>query len=1669
MPTHQDYMRSFRRVTQRVASAAVAVASVLLFATCDLDKISGTPKPLDQATIDKVFSIVGDSVVTLGGTLALTITSSADLTHTSKRWSSDAKSIATVDSTSGVVSGLALGVVSITARLLAPELDTGYTRTHVVRVRYKGIKVATIDSITGLNLSRAVVVNGTNFSNAIVTPVVTTATFTTHDSGSTASTFTAISGQTVVAKKPGKAYVIAAFEAFKDSVSMKVRQVAKSITFPTTEYVAGSVGVNRTISATVKDVNDSLIVSPVVTWRVNDTSVALISATTGSLRAKKVDTTSIFATSDTVTKRWLMRVVQVSDSIAIVDGNNQTAAVGSAVAIPPQVAVLDSGNTAIASATVAFAASGGGQVTGATQTTNAQGRATVGSWTLGTVAGTQNLAATSGNAVATISVTATAGPPAALAFEVQPVAAGIAATMAPAVKVKVVDANGNLVTTATDAVALALGANPGAATLGGTLAQSAVNGIATFANLTVSAGGSGYTLVANSGTLAGVTSNSFNVFGPAAKLAFEAIPANVVVSRAIAPPVRVRVEDAQGNRVATATNQITLTLAANPGNATFAGTTIKSAAFGFADFSDLTLNQIANGYQITASAAGLTSGTSTAFNVIAVGPPTTLLFITEPTNTVATSAINASTSPAGIRVAVVDAGGATVTSSTQSITLSILNNAGTGSLSGTTSQAASSGIATFAGLSINKVGTGYTLLATATGSSLSSDTSATFNITVGAASKLGYIVPPSNINSGGTITPAVQVAVQDAGGNTVAGTTHSVTVASSSTGLTGTTTQTVSSTTGIATFSSLVHTGICTCTLTTSSAPTLTSASAPYSVVAAGQATKLRFLTEPSNAAAGVANSPAIQVEVTDGSGTRVTAGSYIVTLALGANPGGASLTAPGASSTNPVTTSSGLATFFNIKLDKVGSGYTLVASTASLTSATSQPFNITHGSASQLAFTTQPSNGTAGIPINPAVVLTVQDQFGNTVLNSSASVRVAVATAAPGDFTVTGTNQVQAANGVATFSNLRFRTAGTYTLFAEIPATSIFSSGNSASFTVAPAPAFALDYKTQPASTTAGQPISPAVQVQVVDSLGNLINTATDPITVAIATGVTGATLSGTKTVNAVAGVATFSNLSIDKSSQGVAVSYSLGASAANLASATSNFFEINPTAASKLLWQRTPVSTIRNAPLATGSGEGLEVIIADAFGNQVFSNSSALVTVSFLANPGGATLGGTLAKTASFGSVVFDNLTVSAAGTGYTLQATSAPVTSASTPAFDVAAFGAASKTVFTTQPSTVIVGATMPQVQVSIQDQFNNRVTSGTGSTETVFLFFASGGNPTNATLLGSTNVAAVAGVATFPNLSLDKVGTAYQLGSGTATVGGFPPSNSFNVTAGEVPLATGASYPWDVVVNGGTVYWSEGTAIRKVPAAGGAVTPLVTTGITDAVALTTDGSFVYWIEAGGSIKKVPVGGGGTTTLISAAAAVAPRIEVDGTHVYYYSAPTQAGPWKLRRIDKAAVFGAPPAIDLYDVNAPGPDIFSPFALSGGNLFFSNGTQVLRGPSGGGGATTQLNGGENGHTFTVSGATLYYQVNNNLRSVPTAGGSVNFNYPQLPSTGGKLASDGTNVYWSHGTATAGVYRTAAAGGSSTLYTFSTDAIWGIALDATNQYWVKDSAGTTVVIKASK
>src|SRR5437867_1818795 len=113
--------------------------------------------------------------------------------------------------------------------------------------------------------------------------------------------------------------------------------------------------------------------------------------------------------------------------------------------------------------------------------------------------------------------------PTKLVFTVPPPRAARAQMDTPPAQIAVQDASGHTVTSANATVTVALGANPGAGTLSGTLTVAATQGIATFSNLRIDRPGSGYTLAASAGGLSGATSVPFAV-----TLTFTAVSAGFI-------------------------------------------------------------------------------------------------------------------------------------------------------------------------------------------------------------------------------------------------------------------------------------------------------------------------------------------------------------------------------------------------------------------------------------------------------------------------------------------------------------------------------------------------------------------------------------------------------------------------------------------------------------------------------------------------------------------------------------------------------------------------------------------------------------------------------------------------------------------------------------------------------------------------------------------------------------------------------------------------------------------------------------------------------------------------------------------------------------------------------------------------------------------------------------
>ena len=755
------------------------------------------------------------------------------------------------------------------------------------------------------------------------------------------------------------------------------------------------------------------------------------------------------------------------------------------------------------------------------------------------------------------------GPATQLVFGVQPSNATAGVAISPAVTVQVQDASGNLVTTDTSNVTVAIGTNPGSGALSGTLTQAAVGGVATFNNLSINNAGIGYTLRATDGSLTPATSTSFTIIGPAAKLAFGVQPSNTVFGVAISPAVTVQVQDAAGS-VVPSTASVTVAIGTNPGSGALSGTLTQAAVGGVATFNNLSINNAGIGYTLTAASSGLTGTTSTSFTII--GPAAKLAFGVQPSNTVFGVAI----SPA-VTVQVQDANGFVVTSSTASVTVAIGTNPGSGALSGTLTQAAVGGVATFNNLSINNAGIGYTL--TAASSGLTGTTSTSFTI-IGPAAKLAFGVQPSNTVFGVAISPAVTVQVQDANGFVVTSSTASVTVAigtnPGSGALSGTLTQAAVG--GVATFNNLsINNAGIGYTLTAASSGLTGTTSTSFTII--GPAAKLAFGVQPSNTVFGVAISPAVTVQVQDANGFVVTSSTASVTVAIGTNPGSGAL-----SGTLTQAAVGGVATFNNLSINNAGIGYTLTAASSGLTGTTSTSFTIT--GANRLAFNVQPGGGAAGAVWTQQPVVRVLDSLSQVVTtDSSTFVTLAIGTnPAGGTLTCTSGTTLRVTNGVATFSGCSINVASSspYTLVATSSAS--YASATSSSFYIG---ANRLAFNVQPGGGAAGAVWTQQPVVRVLDSLSQVVTTDSSTfVTLAIGTNPAGGTLTCTSgtTLRVTNGVATFSGCSINVASSSP---YTLVAtSSASYASATSSSFYVTGTRPSLTI---TAASAPGNKP-ATG-----------------------------------------------------------------------------------------------------------------------------------------------------------------------------------------------------------------------------------------------------------------------------------------------------------------------------------------------------------------------------------------------------------------------------------------------------------------------------------------------------
>jgi uncharacterized repeat protein (TIGR03803 family) len=307
---------------------------------------------------------------------------------------------------------------------------------------------------------------------------------------------------------------------------------------------------------------------------------------------------------------------------------------------------------------------------------------------------------------------------------------------------------------------------------------------------------------------------------------------------------------------------------------------------------------------------------------------------------------------------------------------------------------------------------------------------------------------------------------------------------------------------GVANFSGLTFDTAGVYTITTSDGLLTPATTTTITVVPAAAAAAI-FIQQPTDTVAGQTIGT-VEAQVQDAFGNLITNDNSMVTLSSDTALGG----------TATVQAIGGLAEFTDLSMTSAGA-HTLAVADGLLTPATSNSFNITPGPADQLAFVQQPTDTVAGQTI-PTVQVDVEDAFGNIVTADNSNVTLS------GDSSLSGTTTVQAASGVATFSDLSLTHAGLQTLSAS---DEDIASATSDSFNVIPAAANQLAINAQPNTAGAGAVLGTVV-VAVEDTYGNIVTS--DNSNVVIAAESTPSVLTGTATIAAVNGVATFSDLSL-------------------------------------------------------------------------------------------------------------------------------------------------------------------------------------------------------------------------------------------------------------------------------------------------------------------------------------------------------------------------------------------------------------------------------------------------------------------------------------------------------------------------------------------------------------
>jgi hypothetical protein len=397
------------------------------------------------------------------------------------------------------------------------------------------------------------------------------------------------------------------------------------------------------------------------------------------------------------------------------------------------------------------------------------------------------------------------------------------------------------------------------------------------------------------------------------------------------------------------------------------------------------------------------------------------------------------------------------------------------------------------------------------------------------ASTLAFDTLPANNAAGSTLSSFV-VSIKDQYGNPVT-TKQTITLKLTDTSTSHTLIRTthidgtakVTTSNGTATFTGLALSNAGTYTLTAFDGA-LHTTSANFNVTAPAVASNLVFSTQPSNVPTGAtAMTSSVVVQIQDQYHNVVTSDHSRVKLQLAGTNGTLIGTPIFAYAADGVATFSNLA---GLHLSNAGT-FTLKAFDGALNKS-SNSFTVSAPVATSLEFSTQPATSivAGAVGLTPQITVHIKDQFGQD-FNSTSSQSVTLQLVGTNGSDITGSFvTVNAANGVATFtdlSDLHLTVAGTgYSLKATLGNTSINVVSDDFNITAAAASKLAF---TQTPTANAAHAGPFTLVVNILDQYNNIVTGDTSVVTITTATLPAGATALNA-TVSAVAGVATLTGV---------------------------------------------------------------------------------------------------------------------------------------------------------------------------------------------------------------------------------------------------------------------------------------------------------------------------------------------------------------------------------------------------------------------------------------------------------------------------------------------------------------------------------------------------------------